>query len=75
MTEIWDDEEKRKENLFPIDYLISDILQMKVISHNIMNEQLFQYADYLEKRLLQIKKGEIELTTKSPKQLMLEAKE
>lgn len=51
---------------FPIDYLISDVLQMKVEAHNIMNDKLFFYADYLEKRLLQIKKGEIELTTDVP---------
>ena len=51
---------------FPVDYLISDVLQMKVEAHNIMNDKLFYYADYLEKRLLQIKKGEIELTTDVP---------
>ena len=51
---------------FPIDYLISDVLQMKVEAHNIMNDKLFYYADYLEKRLLQLKKGEIELTTDVP---------
>ena len=68
-------EEEMKNEIFPIDYLISDVLQMKVEAHNIMNDKLFYYADYLEKRLIQIKKGEIELTTKSPKQLMLEAKD
>ena len=45
---------------FPIDYLISDVLQIKVEAHNIQNEKLYQYADYMEKRLMQFKKGEIE---------------
>ena len=64
-----------EDKIFPIDYLISDILAMKLEAHNIMNDKLFNYADYIEKRLLQIKKGEIELTTKSLKELRLEEKE
>ena len=60
------------KEVFPIDWLISDILAMKLEAHNIMNDKLFNYADYIEKRLLQIKKGEIELTTKSPLELKME---
>ena len=45
---------------FSIDYLISDVLAMKLEAHNIRSDKLFGYADYLEKRLMQFKKGEIE---------------
>ena len=45
---------------FPIEYLISDVLQMKVIAFDMRNDKLFGYVDYLERRLMQYKKGEIE---------------
>lgn len=47
---------------FPIDYLISDVLAMKLEAHNIRNDKLFAYADYLEKRFMQFKKGELDFT-------------
>ena len=46
---------------FPIDWLIADILSMKREAWEIKNKKLFGYADYLEKRLFQVKNGEIEL--------------
>ena len=44
----------------PIDWLIQDVLVMKVEAHNIQNKKLFEYCDYLERRLMQFKKGEVE---------------
>ena len=52
---------------YPIDYIIADVLQMKVEAHNIQNDKLFYFADYLEKRLLQFKKGEIEFIREVPR--------
>lgn len=52
---------------FPIDYLIQDVLQMKVEAHNIQNDKLFYFADYLERRLFEFKKGEIEFTREVPR--------
>lgn len=54
-------EEKRitKEELaeeIDIDYLIHDILIIK--AESVKNKKVFEYADYLEKQLLKIKKGE-----------------
>ena len=45
----------------PIDWLIADVLAMKCEAWNIQNKKLFDYCNYLEKRLFQVKKGEIEL--------------
>ena len=50
-----------KEEKLPIDWLIADVLSMKVEAWNIKNKKLFEYCNYLEKRLFQVKKGEIEL--------------
>ena len=50
----------------PIDYLISDVLLMKLTAHEIRSDKLFQLADCLEKRLMQFKKGEIEFTREVP---------
>ena len=52
-------EEKRitKEELaeeIDIDYLIHDILIIK--AESVKNKQVFEYADYLEKQLLKIKR-------------------
>ena len=54
-------EEKRitKEELaeeIDIDYLIHDILIIK--AESVKNTKVFEYADYLEKQLLKIKRGE-----------------
>ena len=54
-------EEKKltKEELaeeIDIDYLIHDILIIK--AESVKNKKVFEYADYLEKQLLKIKKGE-----------------
>ena len=54
-------EEKRitKEELaeeIDIDYLIHDILLIK--AESVKNKKVFEYADYLEKQLLKIKRGE-----------------
>ena len=54
-------EEKRitKEELaeeIDIDYLIHDILIIK--AESVKNKKVFEYADYLEKQLLKIKRGE-----------------
>ena len=54
-------EEKRitKEELaeeIDIDYLIHDVLIIK--AESVKNKKVFEYADYLEKQLLKIKKGE-----------------
>ena len=54
---------------FPIDYLIHDILVMKAEAWNVGSSKLFYYADYLEKRMLQVKKGEIELNLKDVKSI------
>ena len=50
-----------KEEKLPIDWLIADVLSMKVEAWNIQNKKLFEYCNYLEKRLFQVKKSEIEL--------------
>ena len=39
-----------------IDYLIHDILIIK--AESVKNKKVFEYADYLEKQLLKIKRGE-----------------
>lgn len=49
------------EEKLPIDWLIADVLSMKVEAWNIQNGKLFNYCSYLEKRLLQVKRGEVEL--------------
>lgn len=54
-------EEKRitKEELaeeIDIDYLIHDVLIIK--AESVKNKKVFEYADYLEKQLLKIKRGE-----------------
>lgn len=54
-------EEKKltKEELaeeIDIDYLIHDILLIK--AESVKNKKVFEYADYLEKQLLKIKRGE-----------------
>lgn len=54
-------EEKKltKEELaeeIDIDYLIHDILIIK--AESVKNKKVFEYADYLEKQLLKIKRGE-----------------
>ena len=54
-------EEKKltKEELaeeIDIDYLIHDVLIIK--AESVKNKKVFEYADYLEKQLLKIKKGE-----------------
>ena len=58
---------KNPTEKFPIDYLIQDVLQMKVEAHNIQNDKLFYFADYLERRLFEFKKGEIEFTREVPR--------
>lgn len=50
------------EEKLPIDWLIADVLSMKVEAWNIQNGKLFNYCSYLEKRLLQVKRGELNLT-------------
>ena len=52
---------KMSEEKLPIDWLIADVLSMKVEAWNIQNGKLFNYCSYLEKRLLQVKRGEVEL--------------
>ena len=47
----------------PIDWLISDVLSMKVEAWKIQNKEIFDYCDYLEKCLFRIKKGELILET------------
>ena len=54
----------------PIDWLIADVLSMKKEAWEIQNKKLFEYADYLEKRLFQIKRGEIELETEDIKKVL-----
>jgi len=49
---------------FPIDYLILDVLHMKVEAWDSGNQKLFNYCTYLEERFLQVKKGEIKLDLK-----------
>lgn len=54
-------EEKRitKEEIaeeIDIDYLIHDVLIIK--AESVKNKKVFEYADYLEKQLLKIKRGE-----------------
>ena len=54
-------EEKKltKEELaeeIDIDYLIHDVLIIK--AESVKNKKVFEYADYLEKQLLKIKRGE-----------------
>lgn len=49
------------EEKLPIDWLIADVLAMKVEAWNIQNKKLFEYCSYLEKRLFQVKKGQVEL--------------
>ena len=49
-----------KEKL-PIDWLIADVLSMKVEAWNIQNKKLFEYCNYFERRLFQLKNGEVEL--------------
>ena len=54
-------EEKKltKEELaeeIDIDYLIHDILLIK--AESVKNKKVFEYADYLEKQLIKIKRGE-----------------
>ena len=49
------------EEKLHINWLIADVLAMKVEAWNIQNGKLFNYCSYLEKRLLQIKRGEVEL--------------
>ena len=54
-------EEKRitKEEIaeeIDIDYLIHDIIIIK--AESVKNKKVFEYADYLEKQLLKIKRGE-----------------
>ena len=39
-----------------IDYLIHDVLIIK--AESVKNKKVFEYADYLEKQLLKIKRGE-----------------
>ena len=58
---------KNPTEKFPIDYLIQDVLQMKVEAHNIQNDKLFYFADYLERRLFEFKKGEIEFSREVPR--------
>ena len=53
-------EELNKEKLH-INWLIADVLAMKVEAWNIQNGKLFNYCNYLERRLLQIKRREVEL--------------
>lgn len=52
---------RMSEEKLPIDWLIADVLSMKVEAWNIQNGKLFNYCSYLEKRLLQVKRGEVEL--------------
>lgn len=49
------------EEKLPIDWLIADILSMKVEAWQIQNKKLFEYCNYLEKRLFQVKRGEVTL--------------
>ena len=49
------------EEKLPIDWLIADVLSMKVEAWQIQNKKLFEYCNYLEKRLFQVKKGEVTL--------------
>ena len=53
---------RMSEEKLPIDWLIADVLSMKVEAWNIQNGKLFNYCSYLEKRLLQVKRGELNLT-------------
>ena len=48
--------EKRNAEMIDIDYLIHDILIIK--AESVKNKKVFGYADYLEKQLLKIKRGE-----------------
>lgn len=48
--------EKRNAEMIDIDYLIHDILIIK--AESVKNKKVFEYADYLEKQLLKIKRGE-----------------
>lgn len=49
-------EVNRKAEEIDIDYLIHDILIIK--AESVKNKKVFEYADYLEKQLLKIKRGE-----------------
>ena len=49
-------EVKGKSEEIDIDYLIHDILIIK--AESVKNKKVFGYADYLEKQLLKIKRGE-----------------
>lgn len=49
-------EEIEKAEEIDIDYLIHDILIIK--AESVKNKKVFEYADYLEKQLLKIKRGE-----------------
>ena len=53
---------RMSEEKLPNDWLIADVLSMKVEAWNIQNGKLFNYCSYLEKRLLQVKRGELNLT-------------
>lgn len=48
--------EKRNAEMIDIDYLIHDVLIIK--AESVKNKKVFEYADYLEKQLLKIKRGE-----------------
>ena len=62
LTEILKENERvknevnRKAEEIDIDYLIHDILIIK--AESVKNKKVFEYADYLEKQLLKIKRGE-----------------
>ena len=49
-------EVNRKAEEIDIDYLIHDVLIIK--AESVKNKKVFGYADYLEKQLLKIKRGE-----------------
>ena len=44
-----------------MEWLISDVLAMKLEAWNIQNKKLFDYCCYLEKKLLGIRAGDIEV--------------
>lgn len=62
LTEILKENERvknevnRKAEEIDIDYLIHDVLIIK--AESVKNKKVFEYADYLEKQLLKIKRGE-----------------
>ena len=49
-------EVNRKAEEIDIEYLIHDVLIIK--AESVKNKKVFEYADYLEKQLLKIKRGE-----------------